>query len=128
MMSDQAGSAWNAKAQVDSVGINTMEKTLFLGEFKWTLFKNERKEMAEIVEEKAAKVILALGKWKVYFLGFSRTGLDIQRALTKKRLPSTRFEERTGRLRECGWSLWMNWMTIWFCGHNNPRRLQRRSQ
>jgi AAA+ ATPase superfamily predicted ATPase len=74
MMPDEVGSAWNSKAQVDVVGINTMEKTLILGECKWTLLENERKVMAELVEEKAAKIIPAKGKWKVYFLGFSRRG------------------------------------------------------
>jgi uncharacterized protein len=74
MMSDHVGSAWNSKAQVDVVGINTMEKKLVLGECKWTLSGNERKVMAELVEEKTAKIVPAQGKWKVYFLGFSRSG------------------------------------------------------
>jgi AAA+ ATPase superfamily predicted ATPase len=74
MLPDQIGSAWNSKAQVDVVGINTREKTLILGECKWTLSENERKVMAELVEEKAAKIIPSLGKWSVYFLGFSRRG------------------------------------------------------
>lgn len=74
MMSDHVGSAWNSKAQVDVVGINSMEKTLILGECKWTLSHNERKVMTELVEERAAKIIPARGKWRVYFLGFSRSG------------------------------------------------------
>jgi AAA+ ATPase superfamily predicted ATPase len=74
VMSDHVGSAWNSKAQVDVVGINSMEKKLILGECKWTLASNERKVMAELVEEKAAKIIPVHGKWKVYFLGFSRSG------------------------------------------------------
>jgi uncharacterized protein len=74
MLPDQVGSAWNSKAQVDVVGINTREKTLILGECKWTLSENERKVMAELVEEKAAKIIPPQGKWSVYFLGFSRRG------------------------------------------------------
>ncbi len=74
LMSDHVGSAWNSKVQVDVVGINSMEKTLVLGECKWTLSGNERKVMAELVEEKAAKIIPARGKWKVFFLGFSRSG------------------------------------------------------
>jgi AAA+ ATPase superfamily predicted ATPase len=74
MMSDHVGSAWNSKAQVDVVGINTMEKKLVLGECKWTLSGNERKVMVELVEEKAAKIIPMQGQWKVYFLGFSRSG------------------------------------------------------
>jgi hypothetical protein len=71
---DDVGSAWNSKAQVDVVGINTMEKTLILGECKWTLSKNDRKVMAELVQEKAAEIIPSQGKWKVHFLGFSRSG------------------------------------------------------
>lgn len=74
MMADEVGSAWNSKAQVDVVGINTMEKTLILGECKWTLSENDRKVMVELVEEKAAQIIPPQGKWKVYFLGFSRSG------------------------------------------------------
>lgn len=71
---DHVGSAWNSRAQVDVVGINSMEKTLILGECKWTLSENERKVMAELVEGKAAKIIPKQGKWKVHFLGFSRGG------------------------------------------------------
>jgi hypothetical protein len=74
MMSDHVGSAWNSKAQVDVVGINSMEKTLVLGECMWTRSSNERKVMAELVEERAMKIIPERGKWKVYFLGFSRSG------------------------------------------------------
>jgi AAA+ ATPase superfamily predicted ATPase len=74
MMPDHVGSAWNSKAHVDVVGINTMEKTLILGECKWTLSQNERKVMAELVEEQAAKIIPIQEKWRVYFLGFSRRG------------------------------------------------------
>ncbi len=74
VMSDHVGSAWNSKAQVDVVGINSMEKKLILGECKWTLSSNERKIMAELVEEKATKIIPMHGKWEVYFLGFSRNG------------------------------------------------------
>jgi hypothetical protein len=71
---DHVGSAWNSRAQVDVVGINMMEKTLVLGECKWMLSKIDHKVMTELVEEKATKIIPADGKWKVYFLGFSRSG------------------------------------------------------
>jgi hypothetical protein len=105
-----------------------MEKTLILGECKWSLSENERKVMAELVEEKAAKVIPAQGKWKVYFLGFSRSGWTSGALAYQEEIAITRFEEKTGRLRECRWSPWMNWMAIWFWGQNSQRRLQRRSQ
>ncbi len=71
---DKVGSAWNARAQVDVVGINSMEKTIILGECKWTMNPTDRKVMFELVEEKAALIIPAVGNWKVYFLGFSRSG------------------------------------------------------
>jgi hypothetical protein len=71
---DQVGSAWNREAQIDVVGLNRMEKTMILGECKWTLDEVERKVMAGLVEEKAGKIIPEQGKWRVYFLGFSRSG------------------------------------------------------
>jgi len=71
---DRVGSAWNSRAQVDVVGINSMEKTIILGECKWMLKPADRKVMAELVEEKASLIIPAKGNWKVYFLGFSRSG------------------------------------------------------
>ena len=73
-MPDQVGSAWNRATQIDVAGINRMEKTMILGECKWTLEAVERKVMRELVEEKTAKVIPEQGRWKVYFLGFSRSG------------------------------------------------------
>ena len=73
-MPDQVGSAWNRAAQIDVVGLNRMEKTLILGECKWTIGEADRKVMAELVEEKAAKIIPEQGFWRIYFLGFSRSG------------------------------------------------------
>jgi hypothetical protein len=51
-----------------------MEKTLILGECKWTLSSNGRKVMTELVDEKTPQIIPARGNWKVSFLGFSRSG------------------------------------------------------
>ena len=73
-MPDEVGSAWNRTVQVDVVGINTMEKTLILGESKWTLDAVSRKVIAELVEEKVARVVPEEGLWRVYFIGFSRSG------------------------------------------------------
>ena len=73
-MSDQVGSAWDREAQIDVGGLNRMEKTLILGECKWTLNEVERKVMAELVEEKAAKIIPELGQWRIYIPGFFRSG------------------------------------------------------
>ena len=44
---DKVGSAWTAEAQVDVVGINSMEKTLILGECKWTRTPNNRKALVQ---------------------------------------------------------------------------------
>jgi AAA+ ATPase superfamily predicted ATPase len=73
-MPDHVGSAWNRAAQIDVVGINRMEKTLLLGECKWTLSEVDRNILAELVEEKAARIVPEQGQWRVYFLGFSRSG------------------------------------------------------
>ncbi|HUH98670.1 MAG TPA: ATP-binding protein [Anaerolineales bacterium] len=71
---DKVGSAWNTEAQVDVVGINSMNKTLILGECKWTTTPNDRRPVAELIEEKAPNIIPTRGKWKVFFLAFSRGG------------------------------------------------------
>jgi uncharacterized protein len=70
---DQVGSAWNRQAQVDVVGINWMQKTIIMGECKWTLTPMERPVLTSLVE-KASQIIPAEGNWKVFFLGFSRSG------------------------------------------------------
>ena len=71
---DQVGSAWNAKVQIDVAGYNSMEKTLILGECKWTRSSNKPKVIKELIEEKANKIIPKQGDWKVFFTGFSRSG------------------------------------------------------
>ena len=73
-MPDDVGSAWNADTQIDVVGINTMEKTLILGECKWTLSPVDRDVLSRLVEEKTSRIIPEQGNWRVYTLGFSRSG------------------------------------------------------
>lgn len=73
-MPDQVGSVWNRTVQIDVAGINRMEKTLILGECKWTLGVSDRKIIAELIEEKTAKIVPEQGKWRVYFLAFARSG------------------------------------------------------
>jgi uncharacterized protein len=74
LLPDRVGSAWNAAAQVDVAGINRSEKTLVLGECKWTSSPADRKTLAVLVEEKASAIVPSEGHWHVYFLGFSRSG------------------------------------------------------
>ena len=73
-MPDDVGSAWNANAQIDVVGINTMEKTLMLGECKWTLSAVDRDVLSKLVEEKTNRIMPEQGNWRVFYLGFSRSG------------------------------------------------------
>jgi len=72
-MPDQVGSFWNRQTQLDVVGINSMEKTLLLGECKWGQHAVGRSVLNELVEKTAA-VIPTQGRWQVYYLGFARSG------------------------------------------------------
>ena len=86
---DTVGSVWTADAQVDVVGFNSMEKTLILGECKWTRTPNNRKAISSLVEEKAEKIIPEQGNWNIFFVGFSRAGwtsgaLDYQEQINQQ--------------------------------------------
>jgi AAA+ ATPase superfamily predicted ATPase len=86
---DRVGSVWMADAQVDVVGFNSMEKTLILGECKWTRTPNNRKAIASLVEEKTEKIIPKQGNWSIFFVGFSRAGwtsgaLDYQEQINQQ--------------------------------------------
>ncbi|MBT4843580.1 MAG: hypothetical protein HN965_13080, partial [Anaerolineae bacterium] len=71
---DQIGSTWNAKAQVDVVGFNSMEKTLILGECKWTRSQTKPRVLKELIEKKTNNIIPEEGNWQIFFTGFSRSG------------------------------------------------------
>jgi hypothetical protein len=70
---DQVGSAWTKNAQIDVVGINTMEKTLILGECKWRAQASGRRVLSELVA-KTPEIVPSQGEWQVHYLGFSRAG------------------------------------------------------
>ncbi|MEZ4712522.1 MAG: DUF234 domain-containing protein [Caldilineaceae bacterium] len=70
---DQVGSAWTQRAQVDVVGINTMEKTLILGECKWGAQAMGREVLVELVH-KTAEIVPEQGQWRVLYVGFARAG------------------------------------------------------
>jgi hypothetical protein len=73
---DQVGSVWTPGAQADVAGVNHMERTLILGECKWS----PRAAGVEVLQELVAKTpALAPAKpgkapWSVFYLGFSRDG------------------------------------------------------
>jgi AAA+ ATPase superfamily predicted ATPase len=70
---DQVGSAWTKNTQVDVVGINSMEKTLLLGECKWSLKVMRRSVLQELMD-RTAEIMPSEGQWTVYYLGFARSG------------------------------------------------------
>jgi len=70
---DQVGSAWSKQAQVDVVGINSMEKTLLLGECKWSPQVMGCPVLSELVEKTAA-ILPHPEQWRIYYLGFARSG------------------------------------------------------
>ena len=58
---------------MDVVGINSMAKTLVLGECKWGPEPSGRSVLTELAE-KTAEVVPSQGQWQVYYLGFARAG------------------------------------------------------
>ncbi|MFZ4657088.1 MAG: ATP-binding protein [Caldilineaceae bacterium] len=74
---DQVGSVWTQKAQVDVVGINTMEKTLVLGECKWGPQLMGRTVLVDLVN-KTAEIVPKQGQWRVLYLVFARAGWSEQ--------------------------------------------------
>jgi len=70
---DQIGSAWTRQAQVDVVGINTMEKTIILGECKWGTKSVGRKVLQELVS-KTDQIVPKRGQWRVLYVYFARNG------------------------------------------------------
>lgn len=71
---DLVGGEWNKTAQVDVFGINNREKTLFLGESKWTTKSVGAGVLTKLVEQQGPAVIPTRNNWKVFFAGFSRSG------------------------------------------------------
>ncbi|MBP7690616.1 MAG: ATP-binding protein [Anaerolineales bacterium] len=72
-MPDQVGSVWTRQAQIDVVGINTMEKTLILGECKWSPRPQDH-EVLETLVEKTRPFVPADGQWRIHYLGFAHAG------------------------------------------------------
>jgi uncharacterized protein len=78
------GDAWNKHTQIDVVGINRMQKTLILGECKWTLSPVKKGVLSDLIEKKAALIMPKADRqdvtgrsemgWQVFYLGFARSG------------------------------------------------------
>ena len=73
MAPDQVGSVWTRKAQVDVVGLNSMDKTIVLGECKWQNKSVGRRVLQDLID-KTGEIVPKQGRWQVYYLGFARQG------------------------------------------------------
>ncbi|MBX7236799.1 MAG: ATP-binding protein [Caldilineales bacterium] len=72
---DQVGSSWTKTSQVDIVGINALEKTLILGECKWSPKQMGHDVLMDLVA-KTASVVPRSGRWRVYYLSFAGGGWE----------------------------------------------------
>ncbi len=72
-LADQVGSYWDKTVQVDVVGINRMEKTLILGECKWSP-KQMGTDILKTLVTKTEKVVPNQGNWRVLYVGMARGG------------------------------------------------------
>jgi uncharacterized protein len=70
---DQVGSAWTRQAQVDVAALNSMEKTILLGECKWQTRPVGQSVLRELVG-KSDKLVPKQGRWRLAYLGFAREG------------------------------------------------------
>ena len=72
-MPDEVGSVWLREAQIDVVGVNAMEKTLILGECKWSPRPQDVPVLQGLIDKTAA-CVPADGHWRVHYVGFARSG------------------------------------------------------
>ncbi|HRQ41549.1 MAG TPA: DUF234 domain-containing protein [Chloroflexota bacterium] len=91
---DQVGSYWDKTAQVDVVGINKMEKTLVLGECKWSP-KQMDGAVLDTLRRKTEAVVPTQGHWQIAYVGMARGGWVKDVQTTASKLVTD--EERNGR-------------------------------
>ncbi len=72
-LADQVGSYWDKSTQIDVVGINRMEKTLILGECKWSP-KQMGADVLKTLVEKSDAVVPTQGNWQILYVGMARGG------------------------------------------------------
>ena len=103
LMPDQVGSYWDKTSQIDVVGLNRMEKTLVLGECKWSPKQMGRK-VIETLLAKTTAVVPKQGQWRVFFVGMARGGwsLDARSAINTamKTLRGANWQAVGGQLLE----------------------------
>ena len=70
---DQVGSYWDKTVQVDVAGINKMEKTLIMGECKWSP-KQMGADVIKTLHRKTTAVVPSQGQWQVAYVGMALGG------------------------------------------------------
>lgn len=73
---DRVGSYWDKTVQVDVVGINKMEKTLIIGECKWSPKRIEI-DVIKTLRQKTSAVVPRQGQWQVVYVGMARGGWSV---------------------------------------------------
>ena len=82
------------------VGVNSMAKTLVLGECKWGPEPSGRSVLTELVE-KTAEIVPSQGQWQVYYLGFARAGWTTPATRSPRKSPVPPRPARTGGRAAC---------------------------
>jgi AAA+ ATPase superfamily predicted ATPase len=72
-LADHVGSYWDKTAQIDVVGLNRMEKTLILGECKWSP-KTMSSDVIDTLVAKSDAIVPKQGQWRVFYVGMARGG------------------------------------------------------
>jgi AAA+ ATPase superfamily predicted ATPase len=94
---DQVGGVWTRTAQVDVVGVNSMEKMLVLGECKWGVQPVGRRVLADLLD-KTGEITPPQGDWQVYYLGFARAGWTEQSMALAQELTASKATGKNWRV------------------------------
>ena len=70
---DKVGSYWDKSTQIDVMGINRIDKTIILGECKWSP-KGAGTAVMEKLVEKTGAAVPKDSHWRVLHIGFARGG------------------------------------------------------
>jgi len=92
-LADQVGSYWDKSTQVDVVGLNRIEKTLILGECKWSPKEMDPDVIAKLVQKTDA-VVPSAGTWRVLYVGMARGGWTVE---------AQKFAKENGNMSGSNW-------------------------
>lgn len=72
-VADQVGSVWSRREEVDVVGINRIERTIFLGACQWQTELGDV-DLLETLVAKSERVVPNVANWQLCYLGFAKEG------------------------------------------------------